>query len=138
MIEQISQLVSELRNVLLEVGIKPTGIAFKKEKIEQAPEKQQEHALAWLKGFKDVYVRDYQKAKSLVPKLTQAMYELSKLSYKTYEEDEVKESRLHLIEAWRKRPAILQRNANVKDGKTGAGFKSPATKGNKSGASGKA
>lgn len=114
MVEQISHLVTQIRTTLLEVGLKPSTIAFKKERIEEATDQQREVAIQWLQNFQAKELKAYQEAMDLVPALTRNMYRLSGLPKSTHEEVELERTKGAIITGWRDRPSILRRSDNAK------------------------
>ncbi len=126
--QRIEALVTELRPLLLEVGLKPSAIAYKKIRILEATDKQRDDAVKWLEKYKLVFVAKYEEAKNLVPPLTRTMYAMSGISNnETHEEKEFKEAKRWLREEWRARPIILRRDKDVSASKKGnrAGGKNP-------------
>jgi hypothetical protein len=107
--EKIAQLVNEIRTPLLEAGMKPSRIAYRKKAIEEATELEQEIAVIWLQNFLLDEVAKYKEALNLVPEMTRQMYALSGLSYKTHEEKLMCETKERMFSAWKSRPDILQR-----------------------------
>jgi hypothetical protein len=118
--QRIENLVTELRPILLEAGLKPSAIAYKKLRIVDATDKQRDDAVKWLEHFKLVYVGKYQEAKNLVPEMTRLMYKMSGIgNLETHEEKELREAKQWLKEEWRNRPIILRRDKDVSASKTG-------------------
>jgi hypothetical protein len=112
--ERIERLVTELRPILLEVGLKHSTIAYKKKRILDATDSQRDDAVKWLERFKIVNVVKYREAMNLVPELTRNLYMLAgKGGLETHEEKELKEAKSWLKDEWRKRPIILRRDKDV-------------------------
>jgi hypothetical protein len=119
--QRIENLVTELRPILLEAGLKPSAIAYKKLRIVDATDKQRDDAVKWLEKFKVVNVGKYQEAKNLVPPMTRLMYKMSGIgNLETHEEKELKEAINWLKDEWRNRPIILRRDKDVSTSKTGS------------------
>ena len=110
--ERIAALVDRIRTTLLEAGMKPSVIAYKKQKIEDAPEGARNEAVRWLESFERKEIVDYKNAISLVAPLTLQWYKMSKLPPSTHEEFEIKRTKDAMFDAWKSRPDILQRGTN--------------------------
>lgn len=117
-IKRISDVVSELRTVLLETGMKATTIAFVVKRMEKASEQELDSAYFWLVGFKEVHVTDYQNVMLLTPPEVWKNYACIGMVRGTYELDKRREIIKLMHNAWRARPVILTRGpegkANVK------------------------
>lgn len=118
LISGISALVTVIRTPLLESGLKPSAIAFKKAKLEALLEKPAELAKIhdWLVAFNNVYVADYYKVLKLVPEGVWQMYANLGQRKGIYELDERNRVIKIMHEQWAKRPDALQRKPkpNVK------------------------
>jgi hypothetical protein len=111
--DKISHLITEIRDILLLCGVKPTSIAIRMDKLKGAKEEDKIEILGWLVGFRDVYVEPVRQLKGKIPEHRWA-YFLSCLTLpmkKTWEEDQFLNHRRELRERWKQRPSLLTRAA---------------------------
>ena len=117
--DQVNEIWSRIRSVLMELGYKGDKIAYRKDKMLES--NNLDVGLAWLKIFEREQVTEYVKAKTLVPATVWEMYKATNTTG-TYEQKRLAAAKRNLIEVWRTRPSILRRD-NVKDART----KNPAS-----------
>ena len=106
----ISDLISEIKPVLLEVGIGTPSIAFKSKKIEELDEREFGNILKWFNLVKAAVV-NYHDRKGLVPESRWREYENLCITGLT-EQRLLKVAKDALIDIWRKRPEALKRTTN--------------------------
>lgn len=121
MLEKVINLVTEMREPLLRSGLSLEQIAYKREKLDKATDKQLMEAYGWLSGFQ-IYINDFNRAYRLCPPEVWERYKKFRI-VGLQEQILLNAATKVLHEEWKKRPPIL-RKKNVKDGKTGSGSKS--------------
>jgi hypothetical protein len=112
MLRQIAAIVTEIRTTLLRAGLTPPQIAYNIQKMELSKKEELEKAYAWLVGFKEVYIRDYEAARALQPDSTWEYYKSVGVKG-TYEQNQLASTAKAIRERWDARPNVLKRK--VKD-----------------------
>lgn len=116
MIQQISDIVTEIRTTLLENGFKQAQIAISVSKLKDGTEKEVEAAWKWLEVFKRVNVANLISAYAAVPKETWAFYE--QMGLNGYAEQRIlKLCKEEIRVKWKNRPNILKKNLALKESK---------------------
>jgi hypothetical protein len=80
--------------------------------MELSKKEELEKAYAWLVGFKEVYIRDYEAARALQPDSTWEYYKSVGVKG-TYEQNQLASTAKAIRERWDARPNVLKRK--VKD-----------------------
>lgn len=108
----IVKLIDEIRDTLIAVGIKQTGIAFKKAKIEKAKHSVAKECYLWLVGFQASSCKEYLRVKALVPAGVWALYKAGSVKG-SYEQNQMRLIRDQIRKQWSERPEILRRTKKV-------------------------
>jgi hypothetical protein len=104
---KLTELYDQIRPILIKVGLtKLQSVAHDFSKIKDEDEANQ--ALIWLKSFYDIRIKEYLKARSLVPEDHWKAYE-NLGATGLYEQNELNKARRALLEDWRHRPNAFRK-----------------------------
>lgn len=116
---QLSQILTQIRDTLLQAGLNQNQIAIKIDRIEKAEEEKRILAYKWLIALRDVYVRNFQKAYTAVPESVWIIYKNSGVQGQ-HEQVQLEQHRKILLKQWTERPLILRRDTGGKRRKSRA------------------
>lgn len=108
MIQEISNLITEIRDTLLLAGLNQDKIAFTKARLEKENEESLRRVRAWLIGFRDNQVRAWKEIRSVHPESKWKYYESVGIDDLT-EHRILKEKTKALKLTWSVRPRCLKR-----------------------------
>jgi hypothetical protein len=108
MIPEIIKQIEDMRDVLLKCKIKTTTIAFKKERLERASEKELKELAIWLGVTNEVHVKRWKETYALLTPNQWESYTILNI-HDLNEQVLLEEAAKDLRNRWAERPNILNR-----------------------------